>query len=109
MAIGYKIGIIGSPQVIAGFKALGLEALPVNSVEEGRRALELAKGDEFGVLLVSEDWADKLAEPLAELKARTLPAVSVLPSVAGSQGFGERELKKIVEKAVGSDILSKEE
>jgi V/A-type H+/Na+-transporting ATPase subunit F len=105
----YKIGILGSPQVIAGFKALGLTALPVSSVEEGLSALESAKDGKFGVLLVTEDWADKLSEPLNELKARTLPAVTVLPSPLGSLGLGEKELKSIVERAVGSDILSKED
>ena len=107
--MNYKIAILGSPQVILGFKALGLVPLPVASEEEGVKALKEAAGGEYAVLLVTEDWADKLSEQLEEIEAQTLPAVTVLPSPLGSQGMGSRELKKIVERAVGSDILSKEE
>ena len=35
----YKIAVLGDMDSVLGFKALGLEACPVNSAEEGREAL----------------------------------------------------------------------
>ncbi len=103
----YKIAITGSPQAILGFKALGLEAFPLVSVASGREILKKISTENYAILLISEDWAVALEEELNELKQRPLPAVTVLPSQLGSQGLGYQELRKIVEQAVGSDILFK--
>ncbi|MBU0707546.1 V-type ATP synthase subunit F [Patescibacteria group bacterium] len=104
--LGNKIAIIGSPSAILGFKALGVVAFPVASEEEGFQALEQIKDKAYAILLITEDWASKLSESLEEIKSQTLPAVTILPSQQGSQGLGDQELRKIVERAVGSDILS---
>lgn len=104
----YKIGIIGSPQTILGFKAMGVEAFPIGSVAEGEKALQTIKSSQYAILLITEDWVVALAEQLEELKSQALPAVTVLPSQLGSQGLGYKELRKIVERAVGSDIFFKE-
>ncbi|MDD5749784.1 MAG: V-type ATP synthase subunit F [Patescibacteria group bacterium] len=103
----YKIAIAGSPQAILGFKALGLETFPLSSVDSGREILKKISAGNYAILLISEDWAVALEEELNELKQQPLPAVTVLPSQLGSQGLGYQELRKIVEKAVGSDILFK--
>ena len=103
----YKIAIVGSPQAILGFKALGLEAFPINSPDSGREVLKKIGLGHYAILLISEDWAVVLEEELNELKQRSLPAVTILPSQLGSSGLGYQELRKIVEKAVGSDILFK--
>lgn len=104
----YKIAIIGSPQTVLGFKALGVEAFPVFSLEEGRKALQKISEGNYAILLVTEDWADSLAEELDDLKSKALPAVTILPSQLGSLGMGNEELRKIVERAIGSDILFKD-
>jgi V/A-type H+-transporting ATPase subunit F len=104
----YKIAIIGSPQTILGFKAMGVEAFPISSVDEGEEVLQTIKLGQYAILLITEDWVVALAEQLEELKSQALPAVTVLPSQLGSLGLGYKELRKIVERAVGSDIFFKE-
>ncbi len=105
----YKIAIVGSPQAILGFKALGVVAFPVSSAEEGRQVLKkIADDEQYAILLITEDWVVALEEELNELKSRALPAVTILPSQLGSLGMGNKELRKIVERAVGSDILFKD-
>lgn len=104
----YKIAILGSPQAILGFKALGVEAFPIFSVAEGRESLTKIKNGNYAILLITEDWVVALGEELDELKSQALPAVTVLPSQLGSLGMGNQELRKIVERAVGSDILFKD-
>ena len=42
----YKIAVLGDKDSILGFKALGLETFPVESVEEGKKTLhDLARGN----------------------------------------------------------------
>ncbi|HAW60584.1 MAG TPA: V-type ATP synthase subunit F, partial [Actinobacteria bacterium] len=45
----------------------------------------------------------------SEVSRNLTPAVVVIPPTTGSTGLGMQRLKKIVEKAVGVDILSKEQ
>ena len=45
---------------------------------------------------------------LDEYKERALPAIVSVPSPKGTTGAAMKNLKKIVEQAVGSDILFKD-
>lgn len=101
-----KIAIIGSPDTILGFKAVGVEPRGVDSIEEGSQVIDfLRKSDEYGIVLITEDWAEKLDEELQLLEEKTLPAVIRIPASSRSTGEGLQNLKRIVERAVGSDVL----
>ena len=104
-----RIGILGNKDSILGFKALGLDCFGVYEQEDAEKKVdEIYEKKEHGILFITEDWMEKLEVKLSELKGAALPAVIAIPGVRGSSGMGERELKKIVEQAVGSDILSNE-
>ena len=101
-----KIAIIGSPDTILGFKAVGIEPRGIDDIEQGRKVISaLRKSDEYGIVSVTEDWAEKLDQELVLLEEETLPAVIRIPSSSSATGKGLRSLKRIVERAVGSDIL----
>jgi len=46
---------------------------------------------------------------LTEVAEKLKPAIVVIPPTTGGVGLGLQRLKGIVEKAVGVDILAKEE
>ncbi|OIP79930.1 MAG: hypothetical protein AUK21_02490 [Parcubacteria group bacterium CG2_30_48_51] len=101
-----KIAIIGNPNSIKAFIALGVETFPIITREEGVDVLErIAKRDDLAAVFITENWAEELREALVMLESRALPAVVAIPSQLGPTGEGMRRLKRIVEQAVGSDIL----
>ena len=57
------------------------------------------------VLHITEKLASQLAPELEALSQRILPAVIPIPGVSGNTGIGMANVKKSVERAVGSDIL----
>lgn len=102
-----KIAILGTTESILGFKALGLDCFGVYNQEDAEEKIEeIYEKKEHGILFITEDWLEKLRLKLDELKSAALPAVIAIPGVRGATGAGEREISKIVEQAVGSDILS---
>lgn len=104
----YKIAIIGNHEEILGFKALGLFPIAVNSTEDAKKKFdEIVNNNDFAIVFVTENWALKIQDVLLEHRG-ALPAVVTIPNYAGSKGMGEQKLRKIVEQAVGSDILFKE-
>lgn len=111
----YEIAIVGPREQILGFSAVGVRAVFANTFEEAREHLfalkkAVEKGEEFiGVLLVLEDFLAELStEEYEKLSAGALPAIIPLPGISGGMGFGNEKIRRIVEKAVGSDIFGNE-
>lgn len=105
----YKISIIGSKDVISGFRAIGVETIGVNSIEDCKEKIKNAFNSEnYGVIFITEVWANRIGNFLDELPLKALPAIVVIPAQTGSTGAGLSNLKKIIERAVGSDILANE-
>jgi V/A-type H+-transporting ATPase subunit F len=102
----YSIAVIGSPDAVLGFKALGVDALGIKTKEEAEAMLAKSyTSEKYAVIFITEDWYDIIRKEINELPAQALPAIVAIPSQAGSTGAGLANLKRIVEKAVGSDIL----
>lgn len=103
----YKIAILGNRDSVLGFKNLGLEAFSLDTADDPKKELtDILNNEEFGVVYITEDWHDKYSELLDDYKTKALPAIVAIPSSEGATGEGLKEVKKIVERAIGSDILS---
>ncbi|MBU1118445.1 V-type ATP synthase subunit F [Patescibacteria group bacterium] len=104
----YHIAILGSKDAILGFKAIGVKPVSVTSKTEMLEKLEkLCDSGEYAVLLITEDFFAQGKDEVFELSKRPLPAIIPIPSHRGSEGLGQEKIKRIVEQAVGSDILDK--
>lgn len=105
----YKIAVMGSPDTVMGFKALGLDTVPVRTGDKARRALkELTHpggADEYAIIYVEENLALELEEDIAKFKNSPRPAIILIPGKEGSLGLGQSALTAAVEKAVGANIL----
>ncbi len=104
----YKIGIIGERDSVLGFMALGFSVHEAEDVSEAEKLLHsLVKGGEYAVIFIVENYAVKLEEDIAKYKDLPLPAITVIPGVTGGSGYGMANIKTAVERAVGADILFK--
>ena len=105
MATTYRIAVIGDWESVMGFRALGLDAYPVTSVEEAKEKIrELAKSD-CAVIYLTEQLAAKLGDVIARYKDELKPAIILIPGREGSLGIGKETLQSSIERAVGADIL----
>ena len=105
--MSYKIVIIGNEDAVGGFKAIGIDAIGIRTKEECEEKLQAVyNSNDYGIVFITEDWMDQIKNFLNELPPKALPSIVAVPSQAGSTGAGLANLKKIVEQAVGSDILS---
>ena len=101
----YKIAVLGDKDSVLGFKALGLDTYPAESVEEARHILhELAK-DNYAVVYLTEQLGVHMEAELARYKDALTPAIILIPGKEGSLGIGMANVKNAVERAVGADIL----
>ena len=113
----YKIAMIGSRETIGGFAMLGVDTVPAEKTEEAvvhlfrlRKETQLDEAqierNVYAIIFITEDLASGISPDDEKKLARgALPAIIPLPSHRGSTGYGLDRLKRIVERAVGSDIL----
>ncbi|HBR28911.1 MAG TPA: V-type ATP synthase subunit F [Firmicutes bacterium] len=106
----YKMAVIGEEDLIRGFGLLGLELFPVASGQEARDLLSGLKDDrDYGVIFITESIAQGFTGEIEEWGSRPLPCITYIPGMAGSEGYATERIRRIVEKAVGVDILKGKE
>ena len=103
-----NIAVMGDYDSIYGFKALGVKVCPVTDPEEGERLLKKLAEERTAVVYITEALASQMPEALALYDESLLPAVIPIPGISGNTGIGLARVRKCVEKAVGSDIIFKE-
>jgi len=108
----YSIAIIGPKDVVAGFKALGVEAFNATDGEEAAahlKEIKAAISDSGGgpaVVMIMEELVREIpADEYKKLAQGALPAIVALPGISGSTGLGGEKLKMLAEQAVGASIL----
>jgi len=104
----YRIGVLGDLDSIYGFATLGLEVWPAKDAEEGKRLLKEMVGTGFGVVYITENLYEEMQAEVAKEKDHHLPAIIPIPGVSGNTGRGFNDLKRLVEQAVGTDIIFNE-
>ncbi len=105
----YKIGVIGDKDSVLGFKALGLSVFPVTRVSEAEEILHELAENKFAVIFITEQVAVNMQEHIEKYKENHFPAIIPIPGNQGVLGIGMQGVKKSVERAVGADILFRDE
>lgn len=118
MSNNQKIAIIGNKETILGFKALGIETFGATNRDEAVTLLfdlknqeeksenGLDKKSKYAIIFITEDLAEGInKEEYQKLSKNALPAIIPVPSSKGTSGYGIRRIGKIIEMAIGSDII----
>ncbi len=103
-----KVALIGDKTSVLGFQALGFDSYPVVELREAREVWLKIKEKDYTVIVATEEVYREIDDLIAELAERFTPAVLIIPPAKGGKNLGFQRMKKIVEKAVGMDILSEE-
>ena len=102
-----KIAAIGPKSLILGLKAFGIDVFFAVSSEEALKHLKEIKAESrHSVILVIKELLDGLPkEEYKKLYAEHLPVILAIPGLKADDKDYLLKLKKLAEKAVGSDIL----
>jgi V/A-type H+-transporting ATPase subunit F len=101
----YKAAVLGDRDSIYGFAALGLDTYPVTGHEEASKVLKTLADGQYAVIYITESLQSELESEIDRYVTSYLPAIIPIPGVSGNTGKGMRNVKKSVERAVGSDII----
>lgn len=102
----YKAAVMGDKDSICGFAALGLDTVPVEDPKTAAETLRRMAADQYAVIFVTEALAAQISEEIDRYRDRMMPAIILIPGITGNTGQGMADVRKSVERAVGSDIIS---
>ncbi|MBU4438600.1 MAG: V-type ATP synthase subunit F, partial [Firmicutes bacterium] len=85
--------------------ALGLEVYPIEDGKEASKTLRRLAESGFAIIYLTEALGAKIAPEIESYRLQKLPAIILIPGVSGNTGNGMLNVKKLVEQAVGSDII----
>lgn len=101
----YKVAVLGDRDSIYGFTALGLDTYSVSDRDEAAKVLKTLADGKYAVIYITESLQAELETEIDRYVSDYLPAIIPIPGVSGNTGRGMRNVKKSVERAVGSDII----
>lgn len=101
----YRVAVIGDKESIYGFAALGLDVFFVDSHDDAESIFKKITQSNYAVIYITEQLAAVLSDEIAKFSYKPSPAVIQIPGVWGNTGKGMNDVRKSVEKAVGSDIV----
>lgn len=101
----YKVAVLGERDSIYGLAAIGLETYPVDNPEEARQILKNLAENRYAVIYVTEALQAEMRVEIERYLASEIPAIIPIPGVSGNTGRGMYDIKRTVERAVGSDII----
>jgi V/A-type H+-transporting ATPase subunit F len=108
MSTSKNIAIIGDPSSVLCFKAVGVTALPASTAKEVNEALEKVYREKYAVVFITEQLKELISDNMADLMAKSLISLVLIPGSKGSLGIGMSQLSEIVNKAVGINIDQEE-
>jgi V/A-type H+-transporting ATPase subunit F len=100
-----KIASIGELDVILPFKAIGADIYPVSTPEEARDVLQELLKQEIGLILVPDDLVPDIRDFMTQIRGLPLPCILPIPGSQGSSGFRANEMRELIKRAVGLDIM----
>ena len=102
-----RIGLVGDKNSALAFRAFGFEVCEAaeSSPEKSQKIVDKMAREGFGLIFVTEQIANTIAETIDRYSRQLTPAIVLIPGNTGSLGFGMERLRSNVEKAVGINIL----
>ncbi|MGR3309610.1 MAG: V-type ATP synthase subunit F [Candidatus Brocadiales bacterium] len=104
----FKVVAVGEKDLIIGFKAVGVELVPVKSPSEVDVVLEkLSQDTSVGLILITETIAEECLDVISSFRDESPVVILIVPSHLPTKHISMLEMKRDIEKAVGVDMLSK--
>jgi len=110
--IKHRIAVIGPKETVSGFQALGADVFTVTNGGQARDVISELRSDSsnsstYGVIMITGSvLRDIPADDYAKISRGALPAILAIPDISGADSQSIEKLKKLTERAIGSDILS---
>ncbi|HSV31828.1 MAG TPA: V-type ATP synthase subunit F [Atribacteraceae bacterium] len=100
-----KLAFVGGEENALCFRGMGFDNYLTNSPEQLRDALPALRKMDYALIIVEWKYYSIVKSHFEDLKGEALPVVLGIPTRGPEAGKGGEYVRKLVEIAIGSDIL----
>lgn len=100
----HKVAVIGDRESVSGFKAIGMEVFSPTDKKECQSVLKALCGEGYGIIYITEEFSVYCADIIKKYENEISPAIILIPGAKNNTGEGMKQLSRIIEKAVGSQL-----
>lgn len=101
----HKVIVVGDRDSIYGFSCGGFETCFVTQSDDIALKVRQLAQEDYAAIYIVESLYPKIQPVLAEYEEKLSPAIIPIPGIKGNTGVGFSNITKLVEQAIGSDIL----
>jgi vacuolar-type H+-ATPase subunit F/Vma7 len=98
-----RIAVVGEPDLVFGFRALGIETFSPASAEDAEGLASKIVRDDFALCLVEGRWLAAFKEVEAAAGRRLCPVIVGFSDYRSLSDEVEKRLREMAVKATGSD------
>ena len=98
MAKQYKVAVVGNRDAILPFKMIGFETFPVNTADETKKTLRQLENDEYGIVYLTEDFAQEIPDIIQYYDTVVTPAVILFPPIVVTLALVHKKFKIMSKK-----------
>ena len=102
-----KMAVIGDSTSVLGFKPIGVATYSIDDPAEVADIWPSVLAADYAIIFMTEPVFEAAQALIKQIEAKPTPAVTAIPSTAGSIGAGRRYIKALVERAVGASVKTK--
>lgn len=102
-----RLGAVGEEDAILAFKAIGAITIPAYTEDEITLALHQLSRQGIPVIFITEQAAQLATEAVSKYDQTMDTAIIPIPGIKGTDGYGAKRVRDNVIKAIGADILTK--
>ncbi len=103
-----KVIVIGKHAAILPFKSVGVEPVDVEDADGAKQALrKIRETLEETLVLIPEDIAVNCQNEIALLRQGTNAVILTLPAMEGETGIQREQVRQLVARSLGVDLMGK--
>lgn len=101
----YKVCVVGDHGDLLPYRMAGIDCFEPGDTDELDRLIDRLSARNYGIIYLMENWALRVPETVERFERELTPAIIPLPGRFGGTGYGEGRLHRLVEQAIGTNIL----
>ena len=101
----FRLAFVGGEENTLCFRGMGIDVFVAYTAQELSRFLPTLRRNQYAVIFTEWKFYDLLKDYFEDLRAEALPVVLGIPTRSSEIGRGADFVRKLVEIAIGSNVL----
>ena len=100
-----KVAFVGGEENSLCFRGMGFDVFTVNSFEILSDVLPILRREKYSMIFTEWKFYDQIKKQFEDIRSEALPAILGIPTNPNEKGLGAKNISRLVEMAIGSNIM----